>query len=68
MRIIIFAKVWGYEVQGIKYMVQGYKVMKTSKSLIKDEGDLNQNDEGWTKLLFFGGVLQEHLYLNTMQN
>jgi hypothetical protein len=35
-----------YEVQDIKYAVQDYEVMKTLKSLIKDKGDLNQNDVG----------------------
>jgi hypothetical protein len=58
-------KIWGwqkymrvqeYEVWDIKYAVWGYEVMKTLKSLIKDEGDLNQNDMRWTELLFWGGI------------
>jgi hypothetical protein len=46
MRMTKYVRVWEYEVQDIKYAVQGYEVMKTLKSLIKDEGDLNQNDVG----------------------
>jgi hypothetical protein len=35
-----------FEVRDIKCAVQGYEVMKASKSFIKDERDLNQDDVG----------------------
>jgi hypothetical protein len=39
-------RVQEYKVQDIKYVVQGYEVMKTLKSFIKDERDLNQDNVG----------------------
>jgi hypothetical protein len=57
------------EFEGMRFKISNmwYEAMKTSKSLIKDEGDLNQDDVGWTELLFWGRCT-EYLYLNIVQN